>query len=600
MKRNRIVAICALCVCLLCAMLLVACDSQETPGENSKKTYTVTFYDEKGAVIESKSVEEGTVPACTYKVTDTEEWDYTLDGWSTSAEGEVLSALPAATADAKYYAKVSAQKQKVTVTFVSNGGSAVSALSVDYGTVAQAPSAPTYSGYRFVGWCTDAALQNAVNWTTPITANVTYYAKWNVKVDLGNYLSALLSGYKMDPYHFVPTTMRPAYAANLISSAPSNYDSSVSVSAIPAYGFGEQWNMILENLEQSETFFNVLNVVDTLASTSVVVFNNYLDSNVSDTAHYAFTESGYNVVIDFDGEVLYYVLEYTANVPALGQQTAQIALAMDIESGEKTVRVQLGDANALRYVISEDAYEFAIKYAGVRRAYISIAEDEDGAVTGHIYEFLEYAGVGTSSAADFYVVDGYAFAVGNKASGMLITTNYIVEAYNTATGKLIAYEVMEKKSRVTFNTYWFDLARVQGLQSIRYDSTNEVFYINGLSTAWEAKKVGGFIVTNPKAESRRFDIEFRTQYFYTYDESTGTYQKIAVEVPMLFIQEEHYEDFEEDVEDANGVALSVEISANELTVVSAVYDAFVPVFEQSKEAVSAQDIVDYIGNKITF
>ena len=66
-----------------------------------------------------------------------------------------------------------------TVTFNSTGGSAVGAQTIRQGQRAEAPGNPTWQGYTFQGWYTDAGLQNEFDFDTPITANITLYARWN-------------------------------------------------------------------------------------------------------------------------------------------------------------------------------------------------------------------------------------------------------------------------------------------------------------------------------------------------------------------------------------------------------------------------------------
>lgn len=66
-----------------------------------------------------------------------------------------------------------------TIKFNSNGGSTVADMIVKYGTVATAPTAPTKAGKTFGGWYSDENLTTAVDWTQPVTAGATYYAKWD-------------------------------------------------------------------------------------------------------------------------------------------------------------------------------------------------------------------------------------------------------------------------------------------------------------------------------------------------------------------------------------------------------------------------------------
>ena len=71
------------------------------------------------------------------------------------------------------------QHTTYTVTFDSNGGSTVASQSVVEGYKAIEPTAPTKSGYTFGGWYSDAGLTLRFSFNTPITANITLYARWN-------------------------------------------------------------------------------------------------------------------------------------------------------------------------------------------------------------------------------------------------------------------------------------------------------------------------------------------------------------------------------------------------------------------------------------
>jgi len=66
----------------------------------------------------------------------------------------------------------------VTVTFQSNGGSAVNALKIETGSKITPPARPKRDGYFFVAWYTDEALTNIFNFDDTISVNTTLYAKW--------------------------------------------------------------------------------------------------------------------------------------------------------------------------------------------------------------------------------------------------------------------------------------------------------------------------------------------------------------------------------------------------------------------------------------
>lgn len=65
-----------------------------------------------------------------------------------------------------------------TVTFDSNGGSAVASQTVTSGETATEPVDPTKSGYDFDAWYSDNQFTTEYNFATPVTADITLYAKW--------------------------------------------------------------------------------------------------------------------------------------------------------------------------------------------------------------------------------------------------------------------------------------------------------------------------------------------------------------------------------------------------------------------------------------
>ena len=65
-----------------------------------------------------------------------------------------------------------------TVTYESNGGSTVPSQTVKYNETANKPANPTKSGYTFAGWYTEEKLTNKYDFATPVTGNITLYAKW--------------------------------------------------------------------------------------------------------------------------------------------------------------------------------------------------------------------------------------------------------------------------------------------------------------------------------------------------------------------------------------------------------------------------------------
>ncbi len=72
---------------------------------------------------------------------------------------------------------------KHTVTYQTNGGSAIESAEISEGALLIAPSQPTRTGYTFAGWYTDEAFENAFEFGTAEmpTNDITFYAKWTAE-----------------------------------------------------------------------------------------------------------------------------------------------------------------------------------------------------------------------------------------------------------------------------------------------------------------------------------------------------------------------------------------------------------------------------------
>jgi uncharacterized repeat protein (TIGR02543 family) len=69
---------------------------------------------------------------------------------------------------------------KQTVSFDSQGGSAVNSITASYNDAIKSPT-PTKTGYTFLGWYKDASGTQAWNFATDkVTASTTLYAKWGI------------------------------------------------------------------------------------------------------------------------------------------------------------------------------------------------------------------------------------------------------------------------------------------------------------------------------------------------------------------------------------------------------------------------------------
>lgn len=595
--------------------------SVPTPTESSssstpKETFLITFYDENGTKLHEENFEEGSIPSYTYNKVDTVEWDYTVDGWATTQGGTVLTALPAVSEAASYYAIVSQKKQQYTLTFNSNGGSNVESQKVDYGSEISEPTKPTYEGHKFICWCLDEALENKVTWPLTLTGNQTIYASWNESVNIKGFLATLLSEYLAKPSDYIPATMLPGAPTTLVSDPTTltdDYSNTVDISSINYHGFGGQWEMVVDNIIQSDLFYNALTIVSTISSAATVAFNNYIDKNPSDTASFSTTikeqSLDYSVKINFNNNLLEFVIEGSIN-----SLTAQIYLSLNVVSNDIDVRVQLGDSEAIRYTKTTNSYTFGIRYLGMRRAYFNVVKKDDGSIAGKIYEYLGVDEVSTkvSSCAEFYINDDYVSVVGNKANGLVGFKGYINELYDAKTGYYLGSEVRETATYFgitgTYNTLWFTLKDISGLNKIKMlpnDPNSEVHFASGYRTYINESDEFFFPTYNTYyavQTSRKYDIELRNFYYYYLDSSTNTYVSKCLAVPCMFIQDDNakntnYSDFTKDMKKENGLTCSVIIAPASLAKIRSDYATIVDTFIQDKSLITVDFILDYIGDK---
>lgn len=140
------------------------------------KTYNITFNSNGGSAVATQTLTTGGLAV--YPKTPTKE-NYTFAYWCTDSElTTIYDFSTPVNADITLYAcwvQISN-----TVTFNSQGGSAVESQRVVIGGYATKPATdPTRTGYDFVYWATDAAGTNEFRFTTtPVNANITLYAKW--------------------------------------------------------------------------------------------------------------------------------------------------------------------------------------------------------------------------------------------------------------------------------------------------------------------------------------------------------------------------------------------------------------------------------------
>ena len=136
---------------------------------------TVTFNTDGGSAIPPVTVATGsTVNLSSYQTTKA---NHIFEGWYTDLSlTEAADSSLTVNTNIILYAK---WVEAVTVTFDTNGGSAIPSVTVAKGgTVNLSSYQTTKAGHIFEGWYTDLSLTEAAGSSLTVTADITLYAKW--------------------------------------------------------------------------------------------------------------------------------------------------------------------------------------------------------------------------------------------------------------------------------------------------------------------------------------------------------------------------------------------------------------------------------------
>jgi len=142
--------------------------------EEVVSNYTVGFRTDGGTGIDDQTVREnGLVSRPANPVKE----HYTFEGWYTNSsfQGDPYNFSTPVTSNFTLYAKWSIEQ--FTVTFVTSVGT-VNPVQVNYNSAVQEPAVPASEDYAFEAWYTDSSYANLYNFDTPVTGDVTLYAKW--------------------------------------------------------------------------------------------------------------------------------------------------------------------------------------------------------------------------------------------------------------------------------------------------------------------------------------------------------------------------------------------------------------------------------------
>ena len=141
-------------------------------------SYTIAFEEKGGSTVNNITQNYGTAISVPTNPTLT---GYTFKGWHTDVECTEAYSFPSTmpAGNITLYAKW--EINKYTVSFNSNGGDVVEAMTINYKDIVTQPTDPTKLGHSFAGWYSDPQFKSIYSFGQEMPAeSFTLYAKWNV------------------------------------------------------------------------------------------------------------------------------------------------------------------------------------------------------------------------------------------------------------------------------------------------------------------------------------------------------------------------------------------------------------------------------------
>ena len=392
-----------------------------------------------------------------------------------------------------------------------------------------------------------------------------------------------------DIWGFLPDSFSPEYRA--ISKIP-DYSNFVNVSGIPTNGMGKQLNVVYGLLTKAETALSYVNTVYGALNTVKSLYTSYLDTSPENYKSFSANAGAFTFALELGEE------EYTL---AASVGTVAVTIYANLTNESYGAIIKLASNTSLKYTVMNNELIVAMDILDSASLLVNFVRDEQDKVTGAVYEYLTVADkTVTATSALIDVCEDYTVIIGTKGDFIPTSDARNCEVYNNANGQLIGSEVRETIKDVEYNTYWFPLVKLSGVNTIKkvdkMNGTNaDTIYINGSSDTLHTTLVG--LSNLDKATSRRYDIEFKTMYFFVQN-TDGEYEQVTAEIPMLFIQAENIDTFESDFAKSNKTALNsksvtLTVTSSQIQAINYGYTVALPVYDKLKNAVTHNDIINY-------
>ena len=340
---------------------------------------------------------------------------FAFGGWFTEAECSTsYNFATPVTEDIELFAKWT---EKFTVSFNMSGrGTQIPAQEVVSGDTASKPADPTADGYAFIGWFTEGELTNEYDFATPVSANITLFAKWTEKFTVSFNMSGhgtqipsqeVVSGDKAvrpadptDPEYTFEDWFTAADYASVY-----DFDKAVSEN-ITVYA---KWNVTVSldsisiNKAPDKTSYTEGEVFDT---TGMEVVATYTDGSKKTVSGYTITPSANLTASDNKVTVSYTEDSITCTADVAIKVVAKDAADVVVEDEDYSAWNLYEDTTEHTYTVAGASSNVAVKNSNTKSATYYDAVLSGNTITVTVKGDLKSAAKAANSVLEFATDDG--------------------------------------------------------------------------------------------------------------------------------------------------------------------------------------------------
>lgn len=418
---------------------------------------------------------------------------------------------------------------------------------------------------------------------------------WRIIPDVSQIaLNVLNSLMKVpNPWEFLPESFaleNKAYTGN----TEIDFTEFVNVSSLPKVAMGKQMNVVYSTLLDVDTALSYLRYVYGSFNIIVNFYQDFINSNQDNYSSYEKVTDNFafKIVLDESDYQMY-----------ISYNSVAIELSFELDTQKCYGRIQLSNSNVIKYEMAEDDLTVAVNILGLSLTKLHFERNENE-VSGYLYEYYGTEAHNIKTSALIKVDENYTTIISNKRETDDLNIEGYMEIYKNSTGNLVGAEVKETVKSIKYETSWFNIWNVININTIKViNETNgsnlDTIYINGSENPIKTKLVGG---VSGRTLSRRFDIEMKDMFLYTYNQDEQKYEKVKITIPMLFVQNDFIDTFAEDFYEKNQSTgainpTNIVMNSADATFMFGEYSTLIDEYIVIKEQVTYQSIIDYIGNK---